>query len=278
MNRGSTSQIFTGAYSMLRATGILESKWANRAYVSSYFLYKRFWEDPFHTLIERRPEVIGDGNVLDIGANIGYTACLFARAIKPGRAVYAFEPDQATFRTLTDTIQRRRLGNAVVAVNAAVGDADGTLEFWHNQDHAADHRVATEHFKESTGKTGGLDGSQVTRVNVVSVDSFVELRRIDAVSFIKIDVQGFEPAVCQGMERTLARFPDVNVCCEYSPDSFAELGFDPAAVLDFFERRGMQAHILRRSGISAVNKREEIVLAVREEGYVDLLYSRRRAE
>jgi len=270
MGRGSTSRFFTGAYSLLRSTGILETRWAARAFVSSYFLYKRLWEDPFRGLVRRHPGIIGDGDVLDIGANVGYTACVFAAALKPKRRVYAFEPDAAAFRTLTGVVERRKLSDSIVAVNAAVGANDGTVEFWHNADHAADHRVMTERFKARHAAA-----TDVSRVEMVRVDSFVLARGLENVSFIKIDVQGFEPAVCEGMAQTLARFPDATVCCEYSPASFVELGFEPAAMLAFFASRNYVPHILERSGAASVVTRAAIESAAQADGYVDLLFSQR---
>jgi predicted O-methyltransferase YrrM len=52
-----------------------------------------------------------------MGANIGYTACLFAAAIKanwkaPVR-VYALEPDLASFQTLGEIVRRKNLGDSV---------------------------------------------------------------------------------------------------------------------------------------------------------------------
>ena len=273
MNREGASRLFTGAYSRLRSTGILDQAWAKRAFVSSYFLYKRLWEDPFRAAIRARPELVGDGDVLDIGANIGYTACVFAEALKPNRRVYAFEPDAAAFATLQEVVGRKRLAETIVPVNAAVGAGEGTVEFWHNKDHAADHRVATEHFKAAHA-----DAVEVSRVPMVSVDGFVSARGIERVAFIKIDVQGFEPAVCEGMVRTLERFPAAPVCCEYSPGSFAELGLAAGALLDFFASRGFTPRVLSRSGVGVPLSREQVQRAAEEAGYVDLLYTKDRKE
>jgi hypothetical protein len=55
----------------------------------------------------------------------------------------------------------------------------------------------------------------------------LERERISPVRFIKIDVQGYEPAVCQGMEGTLTANPDCVVSLEYMPEALArgEAGF-----------------------------------------------------
>jgi len=73
MRSKNSFRIFTGAYSLARSAKLLENGWAKRVFVSAYFLYKRFWEDPFWSLINRRPKLFENGDVLDIGANVGCT-------------------------------------------------------------------------------------------------------------------------------------------------------------------------------------------------------------
>jgi FkbM family methyltransferase len=270
MNRRHSFRILTGAYSLVRSAKLLESTWAQRAFVSSYFLYKRFWEDPSWTLIQRMPELFEKGDILDIGANIGYTSCLFAGALTVDSKVYSFEPDLANFQLMADVIRRRNLAQKIEAMNAAVGSADGTVELWHNKNHSGDHRVVTHHFKKALA-----DRAQTYEVPMVSVDSFVGARNLQRISFIKIDVQGYELAVCQGMEQTLARFPGLCVCCEYSPEGLVELGFDPVQLLDFFRINEYEIHILTRSSITLARDNAVIDLAAEEAGYVNLLCSQR---
>lgn len=269
MHGKNSFRFFTGAYSLGRSTGILNNSWAKRAFVSSYFLYKKFWEDPFWGLVHREPALFQKGNILDIGANVGYTSCLFAQALRPDFKVYSFEPDRDNYQMLSEVIHREKLSERVIPMNSAVGSSDGRIELWHNEKHSGDHRVATDHFKNS------LPGSsQMFSTPVVSVDSFVKTNKLQDISFIKIDVQGYELAVCQGMTRTLAKFPDVCICCEYSPESLVELGFDPIQLLDYFRTNGFQLHILTRSSITPALDNTAIQRITREDGYVDLLCSR----
>ena len=43
--------------------------------------YKRLVEDPFAALVRARPELFTGGEIIDVGANVGYTAQVFARAL-----------------------------------------------------------------------------------------------------------------------------------------------------------------------------------------------------
>ncbi len=270
MSNKSSANIFTRGYNLARSSGLLELSLFKRAFLFSYFLYKRRYEDPFWALTRRSPELFAGGDILDIGANIGYTACVFASVIRRPGKIYAFEPDLASFRTLGEIIRRKNLGDAVKIFNTAVGSADGSLEFWHNEEHSADHRVVTAQFKTSRPAH-----DKVTTVAVTSVDSFVAAQKLQNISFIKIDVQGYELAVCEGMRQTLDRFPAISIAFEYAPDGMRELGFEPLALLDLFRSTGYQLHVLARGATKLAPDNRAIELAVEHSGYVDVLCSKK---
>lgn len=272
MRNKTSTGVFLKAYNLARAAHVLDAPLFRRGFLSSYFLYKRWYEDPFSGLQRRRPELFQGGNILDIGANIGYTASLFARAVKPPHRVYAFEPDEESFATLREVVSRKKLQDRVEIFNLAMGAADGVVEFWHNEKHSADHRVATEPFKAS--ELPGT-GAKVSRVAMTSVDSFARKNELQNVAFIKIDVQGYELAVCEGMRETLGNFPKAAVCFEYSPEAMRELGFDAAKLLQFFRCFGYDLHILTRSGMKLAESDTAIQSASAKPGYVDVLCCKR---
>jgi FkbM family methyltransferase len=268
-NKTSTG-VFLRAYNTARRAGLLNLSWFRRVFLFSYFLYKRWYEDPFWALAKGHPELFVEGNILDVGANIGHTACIFAAARKAPAKVYAFEPDQANFATLAEIIRRKNLADSVEIFNMAVGSGDGILEFWHNDEHFADHRVVTAQFKSLE-----LDHSKITTVPVTSIDNFVAAHNLPDISFIKIDVQGYELAVCEGMKQTLENFPLLSIAFEYAPDGMRELGFEPAVLLQFFRSAGYQLHILTRRAIQLAPDNGSIEAAAQHSGYVDLLCSKK---
>ena len=71
------------AYSLVKRSGFLRTSLGRRLFKSAYFLYKRYIEDDLHDLVRSFPALVGAGNILDIGANIGYTAAVLARAAEP---------------------------------------------------------------------------------------------------------------------------------------------------------------------------------------------------
>jgi FkbM family methyltransferase len=187
-------------------------------YSRAYFAYKRLAEDALAKVAKKRPELFRGGNIIDAGANIGYTALLFARHIDPRFAVHAFEPDARNAAML----RRNTRGKPVVVHECALGATRGRARLWLNRDHPADHRIVTPAFEGET-----------VDVDIVRADDVVP----SPVVFVKIDVQGFELEVSRGLTSLLDRNQRIAVAFEYAPELLAEKA---QPLLDFYLSRGFQ--------------------------------------
>jgi FkbM family methyltransferase len=136
----------------------------------------RYCQDDTHWL---RAAVGPSDLVFDVGANIGFTARLFAQS---GAKVIAFEPSPKAFRLLA-----RNLAGIGDARQLAVADRPGRLFFEEcaqlNLSHLADRGIEVE---------------------AVTIDSLPE-----RPTFIKIDVEGFEASVLAGATETLRQGPTI---------------------------------------------------------------------
>jgi FkbM family methyltransferase len=143
--------------------------------------------------------------VMDVGANIGYLTLFFCKSVGPGGAVYAFEPEPDNFGELARTVERNQI-NWCMPVNSACGPSD------------REARVAF-------GLNGYVqpDGAGPPNCHMLSLDSFVEQRRIAKVDFVKIDVEGFEADVLSGMSQTIKRHRPV-LYIEVHPPGFCGNG------------------------------------------------------
>jgi FkbM family methyltransferase len=131
--------------------------------------------------------------VYDIGANMGYVSLSLAKQVGRRGSVFAFEPVPQNVDLLRKNIEVNRLGN-IRLLDVAASDKPGSAVIriagnpsmasmiWHKNDPSA------------------------TRINVrtVAIDELVEAGDVGDPSFVKIDVEGAEGSVVQGMRRTIA--------------------------------------------------------------------------
>ena len=268
MLRSGIQRGLLGAYKLANRRGWLDSPLAAHGFARAYFAYKRLVEDPFARLARARPELFRGGDVIDVGANIGYTTALFARVTPPPGRVHAFEPEARNFRWLEQAVARSGRADRVELHRAAVGARDGTIDLWQNDEHHADHRIATAAFR--------ADHAPSQQVPIVALDTYVAARGWPAIAFVKIDVQGYEPEVLRGMRELIARNPAVHVAVEVMPSMLAELGFDPDAFQRELGDLLPRMAILERDGRLTAADAAAIARATErsELGYVDLVCAR----
>jgi FkbM family methyltransferase len=128
--------------------------------------------------------------VVDVGANIGVLTVPFARLVRPGGKVIAFEPQRIVYQMLCGNIALNALDN-VFAHNAAAGSAPGAIAV-----PAVDYA--------QPGNFGGISVATPTAgepTGLITLDS-LGLERCD---LIKIDVEGMELDVLAGAATTLRR-------------------------------------------------------------------------
>ena len=158
--------------------------------------------------------------VLDIGANIGCTSLLFGDL---ARKVYSFEPSPTTHRWLIENVQRAKLNN-VEPLNLGLGKDAGTFELTFAPNNRSGGFVSN--------LTNASEGHQVEQITIAKGDDFIRERQIAKVDFIKIDVEGFEQSVIQGLAETIARDQPI-VALELN--HWCLNAFQRTSVPDFFD-------------------------------------------
>jgi FkbM family methyltransferase len=139
-------------------------------------------------------KVKGGDIVWDVGANVGLYSVQFGELVGPQGLVVAFEPVPACFRELQRKCRGMRIARPE---NVALGSADGELTMvLEKHELAATHRVV-----ESSQQP--VDGAHATVV-VRSASSFVAEHPELFPNLIKVDVEGFEGAVFNGLKDLLS--------------------------------------------------------------------------
>lgn len=149
-----------------------------------------------------RDSLAPGGVFYDVGANVGFFGLIAARIVGPAGAVYAFEPLPHVAAEARANAERNGLANVEV-VEVAAGDRDGTASL-----------VVTRHPGGATLSQADVGGDAVGRVAVrtVRLDDLVAARIIRPPDAVKIDVEGVELEVIDGLRRTIAARRPVIVC------------------------------------------------------------------
>jgi FkbM family methyltransferase len=186
--------------------------------------------EPFETELVQRLIRPGD-TVLDIGANIGYYTLLFARLVGGSGKVFAFEPDPENFALLKRNVEINGYRN-VTLVNAAVSRQSGRLKLYLSEENKGDHRIYAS----------GEDRPSIEIAAVALDDYFVN--NPAEVNFIKMDVQGAEGRVMQGMERLLKRCSACQIIFEFWPLGMRRAGDEAKDVVKQLIRHGFTIHLI----------------------------------
>ncbi|HWI22785.1 MAG TPA: FkbM family methyltransferase [Baekduia sp.] len=146
-----------------------------------------------------RAQDLGGLTIFDIGADLGYFTSFFAdRAGALGRVV-SFEPNPASYEKTLEQVRLNDLRNVTV-LNVACGDRDGELTMAIGS--APGEGSANPDIRQAMLAEGPV--SEIV-VRAVRVDTIIRERGLPAPDFVKIDVEGLELPVLQGMTETLAK-------------------------------------------------------------------------
>ena len=254
-------------YLIVRETGAMRSSFGRWLFFALYDQYKKWVEDPFQGLLNQHPELFRGGNIIDVGANLGYTVEIFARGVQNPFQVFAFEPDPETFRYLGDRIQKKAL-TAVRTFPFAVGARECDTQLYRSPLHPADHRVYLP-----AGRTEFLESSKhPIDVKQVTLDAFCRQHGIlDSVILVKIDVQGFEFEVLKGMMGLFEKNPELKVALELDLPSLQEAGTSLEEIRTFFGVYGLTYELVELSGRLRKIADSELDSIVRKNGYIDIL-------
>lgn len=188
--------------------------------------------------------------VLDVGAHVGCHVLLAARLVGSEGKVYAFEPSPDNFALLRKNVELNGYRN-VALVHKAVTEKTGTVTL-HLSPEGNDRNSIYE-------SSRSLRRGQSMEVQTVSLDDFLDQKGWPRVDFIKIDVEGAEPLVLEGMARLLKRSSQLVLMAEFAPTCIRDGGRSPVDFLFDIANCGFQIDVLHGEGQSTPLDRQEFI-------------------
>ena len=132
---------------------------------------------------------------LDVGANIGYYVALESKILGDQGRIIAIEPSPQNFEYLIKNIAMQRAKN-IDAFNFAAGDKNGHINFVSYENESNSGRVIPD------SAVSDWPGP-VAKLPVKTIDSFLEEIGVDKIDFLRMDVEGYEYHIFQGMKNTI---------------------------------------------------------------------------
>lgn len=237
-------------------------KYAFQLYRPLYSLYKNR-QDAFEIALLKE-HVHRNDVVLDIGANIGFYATIFASIVGGNGEVHCFEPDATNYNYLK-TVSKKF--NHVFINNRAVGTHTERLKFYTSHKLNVDHRTykPEEYDKEF-------------EIEAVSIDDYLSTRSTSGpvkVDFIKMDIQGFEMHAIKGMEKTLATNEGIKLLSEFWPYGLKQAGSSLTEYFDCLSADGFTCYLLENNSLTTLHSaRVKELETLGENHFFNILASR----
>lgn len=164
--------------------------------------------------------------IFDLGANIGYYVCLEAGQLNGQGRVFAIEPDARNVGMLEKNIKLNNLEHIVSVHTCAIGDKSGEATL-HVAAKSNLNTLRKSRYVESLNRYVGEQ-----KVKLYTLDDFIAEQGIayKDVSVIRMDIEGYEYEVLQGMKRLLAEsknlvmFIEIHgevICNQHGRESYA---------------------------------------------------------
>ena len=177
--------------------------------------YEKYETELFKRLVKKGMVVV------DIGANVGYYTLLVAHLVGDEGKVFAFEPDPNNYSLLCKNIEVNGYRN-VIPVRKAVFNKSGKTSLFLDKNNLGGHSLSEANVHKSASIT----------VEVTSLDDY--FKNTDCkIDVIKMDVQGSEMGVLEGMTNTINRNDNLKIITEFWPMGLRNSGSSP---IDFLNK------------------------------------------
>ena len=158
--------------------------------------------------------------VIDVGAHVGYYSLLAARQVGPAGKVSAIEPESTNFALLQRNIELNGYTNIVMLNKAASNRVGSTTLFL----------TALDNGRHSTYRHASPERGSIA-VDTTTLDAVIDAQGWAKVDLVKVDVEGAERDVLDGMDRLLQNSTDLKLIIEFSPALLQNAAADPLKFL-----------------------------------------------
>jgi FkbM family methyltransferase len=207
---------------------------------------------------------------VDVGANIGYYTVIADQLVGETGAIFAFEPERDNFALLQENVRGCQCLN-ITLNRAGLSNRNSMAQLYLSSDNLGDHRLYDVGDRESQP------------IDLVRGDDALAGRVVD---FLKIDTQGAESQVIDGMKQTIRNNADhMDVVLEFWPWGLMEAGSSARELIDLLRPFNFHvyiidhmAHRLRATDCDELLVYTETTLLPEHQGFVNLFLTSNKGE
>lgn len=178
-------------------------------FVSQTIRNTGLWE-PYETSLVLA--ILGPGDVfVDVGANIGYFCVIAASLVGSKGRVIAFEPDPQNCTLLNASLKHNGFKGRTITVQAGLSNSDSNGQLYLSTENFGDHQIYA-----------GEPGRESVPITLHHGANFLRTR-IERLDLLKVDTQGSEYAVIEGLMPLLRELDSPpQIIIELTPFSLRE--------------------------------------------------------
>lgn len=187
--------------------------------------------------------VIKKGNrVLDIGANIGFHTLYFAELVGPTGKVIAFEPVSFNYKALQNNIRINEIQN-IITKHMALGIKNETV------------MISADEDSNNPGAYNLFDKQGAVVIECCIGDEVITDN--EKIDFIKIDVEGFEAFVIEGLLKTISKHRPV-IIFEYDRHYHKKTNLPEDHIFLMLSELGYSLQYISNKGLQNIYSFQEI--------------------
>jgi len=134
---------------------------------------------------------------IELGSNIGYYAVLESKIVGKNGKVIAIEASPDNYKYLQKNSKLQNFSN-METYNFVLGDHNGEVNFL-TKSISNWSRIMKDNEKPNPSDS-------ISKLPMKTLDSFLEEKKLDRVDFARMDVEGYEYNIYQGMKKTIEKF------------------------------------------------------------------------
>ena len=205
-------------------------------YIQQRLFYFGVWEKNLTNYIS---ENLSTGDIfVDVGANIGYYSLMASRLVGNNGFVHAIEASPSIYTALCNNITLNQCSN-IISHNMAASDEKGTIDIYKGR-------------KENIGQTtvriensSKYNFEKESSVSADTLDNIIGLENLLNARIIKVDVEGAEWQVLQGIKGLFKKFSETTeIIIEVSPESLLKQNILPQQLIQLFTNSGYNAYVI----------------------------------